>query len=126
MFRYAIKRIMRGKGMFLSLFLSVALASTLFAGILQGADAIGARSLEQIFQSAPYDIIDQASDKNITKTRILDVENVLGEIDGVTHIDQFIWAPVRVYEPGAGLTDEGVYPTIEGVYLVAIPDGSKF
>jgi hypothetical protein len=117
---------MRGKGMFLSLFLSVALASTLFAGILQGADAIGARSLEQIFESAPYDIIDTASDKNITKTRILDVENVLGEIDGVTHIDQFIWTPARMYEPGAGLTSEGVYPTIEGAYLVAIPDDSLF
>ena len=112
--------------MFLSLFLSVALASTLFAGILQGADAIGAKSLEEIFHSAPYDIIDDATDKNITKTRILDIENVLGEIDGVTYIDKFIWSPVRLYEPGAGLTDEGVYPTIDGVYLIAIPDGSKF
>jgi len=119
MFRYAVKRIIRGKGMFLSLFLSVALATTLFAGILQGADAIGARSLDQIFDSAPYDIIDEASHKNITKTRILDVENVLGHIDGVTSISKFIWAPVRMYEPG-------VNATVEGVYLIAIPDGSKF
>ncbi len=105
--------------MFLSLFLSVALATTLFAGILQGADAIGARSLDQIFDSAPYDIIDEASHKNITKTRILDVENVLGSIEGVTSISKFIWAPVRMYEPG-------VNATVEGVYLIAIPDGSKF
>ncbi|MBD3172894.1 FtsX-like permease family protein [Candidatus Bathyarchaeota archaeon] len=119
MFRYAVKRIIRGKGMFLSLFLSVALATTLFAGILQGADAIGARSLDQIFDSAPYDIIDEASHKNITKTRILDVENVLGHIEGVTSISKFIWAPVRMYEPG-------VNATVEGVYLIAIPDGSKF
>ena len=119
MFRYAIKRIIRGKGMFLSLFLSVALASTLFAGILQGADAIGARSLDQIFQSAPYDIIDNAKDKNITKTRILDIENVFGAIDGITSINQFIWAPVRMYEPGTNVT-------VEGVYLVAIPDDSIF
>jgi len=106
--------------MFLSLFLSVALATTLFAGILQGADAIGAKSLEKIFESAPYDIIDQASDKNITKTRILDVENVLGTIEGVTHIDQFIWAGVRTYEP------DGSNATVEGVYLVAVPDDSTF
>jgi len=106
--------------MFLSLFLSVALATTLFAGILQGADAIGAKSLETIFESAPYDIIDQASDKNITKTRILDVEDVLGDIDGVTHIDQFIWAGVRTYEP------DGSNATVEGVYLVAVPDDSIF
>ncbi len=119
MFRYAVKRIIRGKGMFLSLFLSVALATTLFAGILQGADAIGARSLDQIFDSAPYDIIDEASHKNITKTRILDVENVLGHIEGVTSISKFIWAPVRMYEPG-------VNASVEGVYLIAIPDGSKF
>lgn len=106
--------------MFLSLFLSVALATTLFAGILQGADAIGAKSLGQIFSSAPYDIIDEATDKNITKTRILDVQNVLGEIDGVTSIDQFIWAPVLLYEP------DGSNATIEGVFLVAVPDGSLF
>ena len=105
--------------MFLSLFLSVALATTLFAGILQGADAIGARSVEQIFESAPYDIIDQGSDKNITKTRILDIENVLGDIDGVTGIDQFIWAPMNIWEPGTNTT-------VEGVYLIAIPDDSVF
>ena len=106
--------------MFLSLFLSVAIATTLFAGILQGADAIGAKSLEQIFESAPYDIIDEATDKNITKTRILDVENVLGSIEGVTSIEQFIWAPVMLREP------DGTNTSIEGIYLVAIPDDSFF
>jgi len=106
--------------MFLSLFLSVAIATTLFAGILQGADAIGAKSLEQIFESAPYDIIDDATDKNITKTRILDVENVLGTIEGVTSIDQFIWAPIMLREP------DGTNTSIEGIYLVAIPDDSIF
>ncbi len=105
--------------MFLSLFLSVALATTLFAGILQGADAIGARSVEQIFESAPYDIIDGGSEKNITKTRILDIENVLGDIEGVTGIDQFIWAPMTIWEPGTNTS-------VEGVYLIAIPDGSIF
>ncbi len=119
MFRYAVKRIIRGKGIFLSLFLSVALATTLFAGILQGADAVGAKSLEQIFKSAPYDIIDEARDKNITKTQILNVDDVLGNIDDVTHIDQFIWAPVMMYEPGSN-------QTVDGVYLVAIPDNSTF
>jgi len=105
--------------MFLSLFLSVALATTLFAGILQGADAIGARSIQQIFESAPYDIIDEASDKNITDTRIFDVENVMGDIEGVTAIDQFVYAPVNIWEPGTNVT-------VEGVYLIAIPDDSVF
>jgi len=119
MFQYSVKRIVRGRGMFLSLFVSVALATTLFAGILQGADAIGAKSLEQIFRSAPYDVIDQASAKNITKTRILEVEEVLGSIEGVTHIDKFIWAPVNAFEPGSN-------ETVEGIFLVAIPDNSTF
>jgi len=119
MFRYAVKRIIRGRDLFLALFLSVALATTLFAGILQGADAIGAKSLEQIFSAAPYDIIDEAGEKNITKTRILDIENVLGEIDGVTGIDKFIWTPVNIWEPGTNVT-------VEGVYLIAIPDDSIF
>jgi hypothetical protein len=117
MFQYALKRIIRGKGLFLSLFLSIALASTLFAGILQGADAIGAKSLEQIFDSAPYDIIDEAFSKNITKTRILEVENILGDIEGVTRIDQFIWASVQMFEPGLNTT-------VDGVFIVAVPDGS--
>jgi ABC-type antimicrobial peptide transport system permease subunit len=119
MFQYALKRIIRGKGLFLSLFLSIALASTLFAGILQGADAIGAKSLEQIFDSAPYDIIDEAFSKNITKTRILEVENILGDIEGVTRIDQFIWASVQMFEPGLNTT-------VDGVFIVAVPDGSIF
>jgi len=106
--------------MFLSLFLSVAIATTLFAGVLQGADAIGARSLEQIFESAPYDIIDEATDKNITKTRILDVENVLGNVEGVTSVEQFIWAPVMLSEP------DGSNTSIEDIYLIAIPDDSIY
>ncbi len=106
--------------MFLSLFLSVAIASTLFAGILQGADAIGARSLDQVFDSAPYDVITTAPDKNITKTRITDVEELFGHIDGVERLDYFVWSPIRLYEP------ETVNTTIDGVYLVAIPDESIF
>lgn len=120
MFQYAVKRLIRGRGLFLSLFLSVAIASTLFAGILQGADAIGARSLDQIFESAPYDIITTASDKNITKTQITNVEEFFGEIEGVESLHYFEWSPVRLYEPGT------VNTTIDGVYMVAVPDGSKF
>ncbi len=120
MFQYAVKRLIRGRGLFLSLFLSVAIASTLFAGILQGADAIGAKSLDQIFESAPYDIITSASDKNITKTRITDVEEIFGDIEGVESLDYFEWSPIRLYDPGT------VNTTIEGVYMVAVPDGSKF
>ena len=120
MFNYAIKRIIRGKGLFLSLFLSVALASTLFAGILQGADVIGAKSLEQIFASAPYDIISMAPDKNITKTHISEIDDFFGPVEGVERLDYFMRTPVQLYEPGSNNI------TIEGVYMVAIPDDSIF
>lgn len=120
MFQYAIKRLIRGRGLFLSLFLSVAIASTLFAGILQGADAIGARSLDQVFESAPYDIIATAPDKNITKTRITEADQIFGHIEGVQEINYFVMSPVRLYEPGT------VNTTIEGVYMVAVPDDSIF
>ena len=120
MFQYAIKRLIRGKGLFLSLFLSVAIASTLFAGILQGADAIGARSLDQIFEAAPYDIITTASAKNITLTEITNSDDLFGHIEGVDSIHYFEWSPIRLYEPGT------VNTTIEGVYMVAVPDGSTF
>ena len=120
MFNYAIKRIIRGKGLFLSLFLSVALASTLFAGILQGADVIGAKTIEQVFESAPYDIISMAPDKNITKTHISEIEEFFGPVEGVERLDYFMRTPIRLFEPGT------VNTTIEGVYMVAIPDASIF
>jgi ABC-type antimicrobial peptide transport system permease subunit len=120
MFNYAIKRIIRGKGLFLSLFLSVALASTLFAGILQGADVIGAKSLEQVFASAPYDIISMAPDKNITKTHISEIDEFFGPVEGVERLDYFMRTPVRLFEPGT------VNTMIEGVYMVAIPNDSIF
>ena len=120
MFNYAIKRIIRGKGLFLSLFLSVALASTLFAGILQGADVIGAKTIAQVFESAPYDIISMAPDKNITKTHISEIEEFFGPVEGVERLDYFMRTPIRLFEPGT------VNTTIEGVYMVAIPDASIF
>lgn len=120
MFNYAIKRIIRGKGLFLSLFLSVALASTLFAGILQGADVIGAKTIEQVFESAPYDIISMAPDKNITKTHISEIDEFFGPVEGVERLDYFMRTPIRLFEPGT------VNTTIEGVYMVAIPDDSIF
>ena len=118
MYRYAIKRIIRGREQFLPLFLSVVLATTLFAGILNGADAIGASSLQHIYDSAPYDIISTAPDKNITVTRIFDAEELFGSIDGVTSVDRFIqWTFNVDYQPGN--------QTINEIYVIAVPDGSS-
>ena len=119
MYRYAVKRITRGRSLFLSLFLSVALAATLFSGILQGADAIGAQSIDQIFSSAPYDIISTATDKNITKTNVYNIDPIFQAVPGVEQVDHFERWPVS-------LVSGSINGTVEGVYLIGIPDDSVF
>jgi ABC-type antimicrobial peptide transport system permease subunit len=116
MFRYAVKRIIRGRTLFLALFLSVALSATLFAGILQGADAVGVSLLHNALRTAPFDIVSSAPDKNITKTRIYDIENVLGGIEGIEHIDHFIRWTVELQAPNLNGTSESI--------VIALPDDS--
>ena len=99
MFRYAIKRIIRGRSLFLSLFLSVALAATLFSGILQGADAVGVAILDKTLDSAYVDIISSSPDKNITETRYYDIDEIFGEIEGVDSVDHYIRWRFRVLSP---------------------------
>ncbi len=119
MFRYAIKRIIRGRSLFLSLFLSAALAVTLFSGILQGADAVGVALLEKTLDSAYVDIISSAPDKNLTKTRYYEIDEVLGEIDGVATVDHFIRWKFEVDSP---LLNE----SLETAVLALPPDSSLF
>ena len=56
MFRYAVKRISRSGSIFLALFLSVALAATLFSGILHGADTVGVAMLDKAFEALQMSI----------------------------------------------------------------------
>ena len=116
MFRYAIKRIIRGRSLFLTLFLSVALSATLFAGILQGADAVGVSLLDTALDTAYVDIVSTALEKNITKTRIYDVENVLGVVEGIDRIDHFIRWTVELQSPDLNGTAESL--------IIALPDDS--
>lgn len=113
---YAIKRIIRGRGLFMSLFLSIALAATLFSGILQGADAIGVAVLDKTLESAYVDIITSAPDKNISKTRIFDIENIMGDIEGVEGIDHFVRWSLELDSPTFNHTIRTA--------LVALPDDS--
>ncbi|TRO54069.1 FtsX-like permease family protein [Candidatus Bathyarchaeota archaeon] len=117
MFSYAVKRITRGGGLFLSLFLSVALASTLFSGILQGADAIGVAQMDDILESAYVDIISSSSNKNITQTHYWDIDETIEGIDGVVSANHYIrWS--------ATVEFEGTEKTIETIIL-AIPEDSS-
>jgi ABC-type antimicrobial peptide transport system permease subunit len=117
MFRYAVKRILRGKGLFLSLFLSVALAATLFSGILQGADAIGVAILDNTLQSAYVDIISSAPDKNVTKTYYWEIDDVFSSVEGVKSSDHFI-------RFSAELESKSINGTVRTVIL-ALPEDSS-
>lgn len=114
---YAAKRIVRGRGLFLSLFLSVALAATLFSGILQGADAVGAAILDQTLESAYVDIISSAPEKNVTKTHYFEIDEIFGGVEGVERVDHFIrW--------GVELRSAEINGTLEAI-LLALPDDSS-
>ncbi|OGD47881.1 hypothetical protein A3K69_06105 [Candidatus Bathyarchaeota archaeon RBG_16_57_9] len=105
--------------MFLSLFLSVALAATLFSGILQGADAIGVAILDNTLESAYVDIISSASDKNVTKTHYWDIDQVFGGVEDVQSVDHFIHF-------AADLESEALNGTVDVLILALPPDSSLY
>jgi ABC-type antimicrobial peptide transport system permease subunit len=120
MFSYASKRITRGKGLFLALFLSVALASTLFSGIIQGSDAISVSLSTNLFGKVKYDALLVANEymKNVTKTKIWDAETIFANQEGVAHVDHFVMMPKVWF--GDGSKDK----QLQGI-LIAIPDNSE-
>lgn len=120
MFSYASKRITRGKGLFLALFLSVALASTLFSGIIQGSDAISVSLTSNLFGKVKYDALLVASEynKNVTKTKIWDAEKIFAGQEGVEHVDHFVMMP-KVW-----FGDESSDKQLQGI-LIAVPDNSE-
>ena len=91
MFSYASKRITRGRGLSLALFLSVVLAATLFSGILQGADAVGGSALDNMLTNTKYDIIaTNTYEKNTTAVNIYNIDSYFKTLDGVDGVDHFI------------------------------------
>ncbi len=87
---YAIKRLVRGRSLFLALFLSVALAATLFSGILQGADAVGASVLSSALGATDVDFVSSAEDRNLTRTFLADVEEAISGLEHVARVEHLI------------------------------------
>jgi hypothetical protein len=108
MYSYALKRLTRGRGIFLALFLSVALAATLFSGILQASDAVGVSMLGNALEATDVDIVSSAENRNLTRTSLAEVEEA---ISGLEHV---AWAEhlIRSVELGPG---EGMEVSIPGV-----------
>ncbi|MCX6648744.1 MAG: FtsX-like permease family protein [Candidatus Bathyarchaeota archaeon] len=91
MFSYASKRITRGRGLSLALFLSVVLAATLFSGILQGADAVGGSALDNMLTNTKFDIITtNIYEKNTTAVNIYNIDGYFKTLKGVDGVDHFI------------------------------------
>ncbi len=90
MLGYALKRLIRGKSLFLALFLSVTLAVTLFSGILQGADAVGASILSSALEATDVDFVSSAEDRNLTKTSLTEVEEAIASLEHVTRVEHLI------------------------------------
>ena len=125
MYSYALKRLTRGRGIFLALFLSVALAATLFSGILQASDAVGVSMLGNALEATDVDIVSSAENRNLTKTSLAEVEEAIGELDNVAWAEHLI----RSVELGPG---EGMEVSLPGVNasipftIVAIASDSVF
>ena len=90
MLGYALKRLIRGKSLFLALFLSVALAITLFSGILQGADAVGASILSSALEATDVDFVSSAEDRNLTRTSLTEVEEAIASLEHVARVEHLI------------------------------------
>ena len=108
MYGYAMKRLVRGRGIFLSLFLSVALAASLFSGILQASDAVGFSMLGRALESTDVDIVSSAEDRNLTRTSLAEVEEAIGMLENVAWAEHLI----RSVELGPG---EGMEVSLPGV-----------
>jgi ABC-type antimicrobial peptide transport system permease subunit len=98
---YAVKRLIRGKSLFLALFLSVALAVTLFSGILQGADAVGASILSTALEAADVDFVSSTEDRNLTRASLIEVEEAIASLEHVVKVEHLIRSVE--YEAGAGI-----------------------
>jgi ABC-type antimicrobial peptide transport system permease subunit len=107
MYSYALKRLIRGKGVFLALFLSVTLAATLFSGILQGADAVSASMLDIVQGATDVDLVFSAEDRDLTRTSLSAVEDSIGNLEQVAWVEHLI----RSVEQGIG---EGIEVNVTG------------
>ena len=118
MFSYASKRITRGRGLTVALFLSVVLAATLFSGILQGADAVSGSALDNMLKNTKFDIMDtNIYEKNTTKVNIFNIDSYFKTLDGVNGVDHFVRQSIELNST----TINGTIP----VTLISLPPSGE-
>ena len=118
MFSYASKRITRGRGLTVALFLSVVLAATLFSGILQGADAVSGSALDNMLKNTKFDIMTtNIYEKNTTKVNIFNIDSYFKTLDGVDGVDHFVRHSIELNST----TINGTIP----VTLISLPPSGE-
>ena len=118
MFSYASKRITRGRGLTVALFLSVVLAATLFSGILQGADAVSGSALDNMLKNTKFDIIStNIYEKNTTKVNIFNIDAYFKTLNGVDGVDHFVREAIELNST----TINGTIP----VTLISLPPSGE-
>jgi len=124
MFRYALKRLVRGRSLFLPLFMSVVLAGTLFSGILQAADTVGASMLNNALAATDVDIVSSAEERNLTRVALAEVKeaiSMLPDVESVEHLFRSIQMG-----PGEGMEANVTYGVNASMpfTVVALPGNS--
>lgn len=108
----------------MALFLSVALAATLFSGILQGADAVGASMLEKALEATDIDIVSSAEDRNLTRTSLAEVEEAIGDLEHVTGVEHLIRSVEQEARAGIEVVVEGLNDSLPFTIVSIAGDSS--
>jgi len=90
MFAYGLKRLIRGWGGFIALFLGVTIATTLFAGTILGAEKVGFEMLDEALDLVPVDIITADLVRDITIVDYSDLEAEIDQLENVVSTQQVI------------------------------------
>ena len=115
---------MRGRSAFMALFLSVALAATLFSGILQGADAVGASILEKALEATDIDIVSSAEDRNLTRTSLSEVEEAIGNLEHIAGVEHLIRSVEQEARAGIEVVVEGLNDSLPFTIVSIAGDSS--
>ncbi|MFW9800648.1 MAG: FtsX-like permease family protein, partial [Candidatus Thorarchaeota archaeon] len=89
MFRYALKRVVRGYRLFLALTAGVLIATTFFAGMVVSADVTSRVALLNALEDVDYDLRVQANNVTWSISDMLELEGLLQDLPEVVSVDVY-------------------------------------
>ncbi|MFQ5832864.1 MAG: FtsX-like permease family protein [Candidatus Thorarchaeota archaeon] len=103
MFRYALKRVVRGYRLFLALTVGVLVATTFFAGMVVSADVTSRVALLNALDDVDYDLRVQANNVTWSSSDMLELETLLQDLPEVVSADVYSKVPYT-YNQTTGTT----------------------